>query len=178
MARGFTLIEMLIAVVVLSILLAVAVPSFSGMSEQAKMQRLAEELQGFFVQSKSEAVLRNQTVYLHFVQVGAPDSGEWGLATRLTSTPVASLSSAQTDALMYLDGQPFKYVTMNFPKANNSSLLSKLEFEPVNGKPNQSSSLSFFIDNHKRLKLVFSNITGRIRICGKDGGFYGFPPCK
>ncbi|MGV3002684.1 GspH/FimT family pseudopilin [Vibrio sp. E150_018] len=174
MARGFTLIEMLISLVVLAVLLAAAVPSFSGMNERAKMQRLAEELQGFFIQTKSEAVLRNQPVYLHFVQTG----GQWGLATRDDSTPTTSLSSAQTGALVYLDGNPFRSLTVNFPMANASSFLSVVEFEPVNGKPVQSSSLSFFIDVHKPLKLVFSSITGRIRVCGDGGEFYGYPKCK
>lgn len=177
MARGFTLIEMLISLVVLAVLLAAAVPSFRGMSESSKMQRLAEELQGFFVQTKSEAVLRNQSVYLNFVQVGPPYSGEWGLATRSSSVPATSLSSAQSGALVYLNGSAFKNLTVNFPMANGTSLLSVLEFEPVNGKPVQSSSLSFFIDANKPLKLVFSNITGRIRVCGDGGEFYGYPSC-
>ena len=178
MARGFTLIEMLISIVVLTILLATAVPSFSGISEKAKMQRLAGELQGFFIQTKSEAVLRNQPVYLNFIKIGTPYSGEWGLATRSNSVPATSLSSAQSGALVYLDGSAFKNITVNFPMANGTSLLSILKFEPVNGKPVQSSSLSFFIDANKPLKLVFSNITGRIRICGDGGEFYGYPACK
>ncbi|WP_105903086.1 GspH/FimT family pseudopilin [Vibrio gangliei] len=178
MARGFTLIEMLISLVVLAVLLAAAVPSFGGMSERSKMQRLAEELQGFFVQTKSEAVLRNQPVYLNFVKIGSEYSGEWGLATRASATPATSLSSAQSDALVYLDGHPFKNITVNFPMANGSTLLSVLEFEPVNGKPIQPSSLSFFVDANKPLKLVFSNVTGRIRICGDGGAFYGYPSCE
>lgn len=177
MARGFTLIEMLISLVVLAVLLAAAVPSFSGMNERAKMQRLAEELQGFFVQTKSEAVLRNQPVYLNFVKSGSAYSGEWGIATKSTSTPATSLSSAQSGALVYLDGSPFKNITVNFPMANATTLLSILEFEPVNGKPVQSSNLSFFVDANKPLKLVFSSITGRIRICGDGGAFYGYPSC-
>ncbi|OEF28582.1 GspH/FimT family pseudopilin [Vibrio rumoiensis] len=177
MARGFTLIEMLISIVVLAVLLAAAVPSFSGISEKAKMERLAEELQGFFVQTKSEAVLRNQSLWLNLVQTGTPYSGEWVLATRTISTATTTLSGAENNAVMLLSGKPFKNITVNFPLANGAATLAQIEFDPVNGKPKLSSSISFYVDANKTLNLVFHNITGRIRVCGDGGSFYGYPEC-
>lgn len=47
MTRGFTLLELLITVSVLSILIATAAPSFSSVTQTVKMQRLAGELNGF-----------------------------------------------------------------------------------------------------------------------------------
>ena len=117
MARGFTLIEMLISLVVLAVLLAAAVPSFSGMNERSKMQRLAEELQGFFVQTKSEAVLRNQELYLHFVQDGAAYAGEWALVTNTSSAIPTNRHDAKNGALMSLDGMVFNNITVE--KDNN-----------------------------------------------------------
>lgn len=177
MARGFTLIEMLISLVVLAVLLAAAVPSFSGVTESAKMQRLAEELQGFFIQTKSEAVLRNQTLYMNLLQTGTPYSGEWALSTRTVASIATSLSSAKNNSVAFLDGHAFKNLTVNFPLANATSPLRKVEFEPINGKPNLSSSIEFYVDSSKKLKLIFNNITGRFRICGSGGAFYGYPSC-
>ena len=167
MARGFTLIEMLISLVVLAVLLAAAVPSFSGMSERSKMQRLAEELQGFWGQTKSEAVLRNQELYLHFVQDGAAYAGEWALVTNTSPTAPSDRHAAKVNALMYLDGAPFKGISTN-------SSVQKVQFGHINGKPNQDGSIYFSIKNQKVLRLKFHKVTGRFRLCG---GHYGYPEC-
>ena len=66
MTRGFTLLELLITVSVLSILIATAAPSFSSVTQTVKMQRLASELNGFLIQAKSESVKRNQDLWVHF----------------------------------------------------------------------------------------------------------------
>ncbi|MFA0231863.1 Tfp pilus assembly protein FimT/FimU, partial [Vibrio sp. 10N.261.45.A7] len=66
MTRGFTLLELLVTVSVLSILIATAAPSFSSVTETVKMQRLAGELNGFLIQAKSESVKRNQDLWVHF----------------------------------------------------------------------------------------------------------------
>ena len=168
MARGFTLIEMLISIVVLAILLAAAVPSFRGSSEKAKMQRLAEELQGFFIQTKSEAVLRNQNLYLHFVQDGTPTGGEWALVTNTSSATPSDRHAAKSNALMYLEGDPFKGIS-------TSSSILNMEFESVNGKPNQTGNIKFSLKEGKLLDLKFQQFTGRFRICG---GHYGYPECE
>ncbi|WP_462053007.1 pilus assembly FimT family protein, partial [Vibrio cholerae] len=65
MHRGFTLLELLITVAVLTALLLFAAPNFSKVNQQAKVVNLANELQGFLIQAKSEAVLRNQSLWVH-----------------------------------------------------------------------------------------------------------------
>lgn len=171
MARGFTLIEMLISLVVLAVLLAAAVPSFGGMSERSKMQRLAEELQGFFAQTKSEAVLRNQELYLHFIQDGLPYSGEWALVTNDSPVAPADRSVAQNTALMYLDGMNFKNITVQFNSSPNT-----VAFDKVNGRPMQNGNITFSVEASKPLLLKF-HTRSSARICGATEAFYGYPKC-
>ncbi|MGO2343632.1 GspH/FimT family pseudopilin [Vibrio litoralis] len=171
MARGFTLIEMLISLVVLAVLLAAAVPSFSGMSERSKMQRLAEELQGFWGQAKSEAVLRNQELYLHFVQDGAAYAGEWALVTNTSPTAPSDRHAAKVNALTYLDGAPFKNITVNYTASSTTTI-----FDRVNGRPTQNGNIQFSVDSIKPLMLKFHNRSST-RICSVTGGAYGYPEC-
>lgn len=170
MDRGFTLIEMLISLIVLAVLLSTAIPSFSGLNEKLKMQRLAGELQAFFMQAKSEAVLRNQHVYLHFIQDGELDSGEWALIISDSLTIPQNRNVAKKNTLMYLDGSPFKGVSIHLPTL-------VLRFDGVNGKPNQNGNIAFSIGAKKSLVFKF-HTRSRYRVCGDDEGeLYGFPSC-
>lgn len=71
MDRGFSLIELLITVAVMVILMLAAAPSMGNLNEKAKVQRLAEELSGFLVQARSEAVMLNKPLYLIFLPTGS-----------------------------------------------------------------------------------------------------------
>ena len=66
----------------MSVLLAAAAPSFQNVFETNKMQRLADELHGFVLQGKSEAVLRRERLWAHIIMSGASSSdGNWRMNT-------------------------------------------------------------------------------------------------
>ena len=92
--RGFTLIELMIVVVILGILAAIAVPKFSGASQQAK-------------QSEASAILKQMYTMqsAHYERYGeyTPDAGEAGLGRVGWDAPDAryyefSIASASGDA--------------------------------------------------------------------------------
>ena len=102
MPRGFTFIELLLTLLVVSTLLAVAAPSFERLYESRQARRLAAEFQGFFVQARSEAVMRNQDLWIHYAEL-ADSQQQWLLALRDSADPV-SYHSAANNAIMVSKG--------------------------------------------------------------------------
>lgn len=60
--NGFTLIELMIAVAIVAILLAVAVPSFNNMLAGNRLATQTNEAIGAILFARSEAIRRNQTI--------------------------------------------------------------------------------------------------------------------
>lgn len=59
---GFTLIETLITLSIITILLSIAVPSFSGLITEIKLATQSNELLSMLILTRSEAIKRNQRV--------------------------------------------------------------------------------------------------------------------
>ncbi len=59
---GFTLVEMMVAIVLAAILMALALPSFSSLMERFRVEGMASALAASMVHARSEAVRRGQAV--------------------------------------------------------------------------------------------------------------------
>ncbi len=164
MPRGFTLIETLISLLVMSVLLAGAAPSFERMIQQYRMKRLAAELQGFFSQARLEAVMRHRDLWIHYAQQGSSQRG-WVLVLRDDDMPV-TYTTAADHSIMLSRGEEAQ-IQINW---------ETVKLDGVSGKPDRPGNIRFSLQEaaDKPLKLVFHHITGRVRICG---GYYGYPAC-
>lgn len=132
MPRGFTLLELLITISVLSILLATAAPSFSSTSQSVQMQSLATELFGFLSQSKSEAVMRNKKLYVHLSMAkNVPaEKGAWSLS--LTDS-----ASGTGNTILYMSGEAYSKLSITHGYAGDN-----ISFDGVRGRP-KSGGLKF-----------------------------------
>jgi type IV fimbrial biogenesis protein FimT len=73
--RGFTLLEALVVLALLTVLLSLAAPSLQGLRQKHQMQSQAEQLQASLLLARSEALRRQQRVTL-CVRATAVGAGE------------------------------------------------------------------------------------------------------
>ncbi|WP_318461903.1 prepilin-type N-terminal cleavage/methylation domain-containing protein [Photobacterium leiognathi] len=162
--RGFTLLELVIAVSVMSILIAMAAPSFSNLIASQKIKRLATELEWIMVQAKSEAVMRGANTKLHYISVNTTPSSinNWSIV----------LKDNTGDQLSSISSESFSNVNIcrTFTSENT-------EFKSRDGRPKSSGGIVFYIDLAKQIKVLTSNLTGRIYTCSIGADNYGFKAC-
>ncbi|CAH7102369.1 GspH/FimT family pseudopilin [Vibrio splendidus] len=168
MTRGFTLLELLITVSVLSILIATAAPSFSSVTQSVKMQRLAGELNGFLIQAKSESVKRNQDLWVHFstAKNEVQSTGDWTVWLK----PTEDLTG---ETLLQLSGEPFRDVSFSHNYTGE-----RISFESVRGRPARGTIYLYpNASSTDRLLIKLSSPPGRIKVCGESSAQYGYDAC-
>ena len=75
---GFTLVELMVAIAVLAVLLAIVIPSYNDMTLNSKLRAHANELVAGAVLARSEAIKRNSVVRMCVSSDGASCiSGGW-----------------------------------------------------------------------------------------------------
>jgi type IV fimbrial biogenesis protein FimT len=89
--RGFTLIELMIGVVLVSILLAIAVPTFRDFIIDQRARAASTDLTIALMTARSEAVKRNRTVEL------TANGDDWG-----TGWTIASPNGGEPDILNHV----------------------------------------------------------------------------
>jgi len=75
-ARGFSLIELMVAVTVAAILLVVAIPNFINMAERRRVMGAAEMIYEQLMYARTEAVKRSRPLIVAF---SANDTATWSL---------------------------------------------------------------------------------------------------
>ncbi len=93
-ARGFTLIELMIGLAIVAIVLAMGMPSYSVWILNAKLRAAAEAIQSGLQLARSEAVSRNAPVSL---TMGAGSSWVVGCVTAAATCPASIQSRATGD---------------------------------------------------------------------------------
>mgnify|MGYP005820169807 CR=1 FL=1 len=159
--RGFTLVEVVIAVTVLAVLATLALPSFGGRVRHERLRSAAETLAADFGDARFEAAGRGVTVYVHLEtgpewcwSVGATPGCSCGAAAacatasaRASEHPGVELVAA-TDARFDADGTS---------TAGGSALLRSAGGE--------------------QLQVDVTRL-GRARICAPAAPVSGYPACS
>ena len=171
MPRGFTLLELLITIAVMSVLLAAAAPSFQNVFETNKVQRLADELHGFVLQGKSEAVLRRERLWAHIIMSGASSSdGNWRIELTNNGTEGAGT------VLLSFSGEAYNGIVVT-PSYSST----QISFDDVHGRPS-SGNIKFYPvgESTKALKLISHTLSARVRVCSDNNNteFFGYSTCS
>lgn len=88
--RGFTLVELMIAIVVLAILIAIAVPSFTEQIQRNQMRSATADFITAVAYARSEAVTRAAPVFVRTTSGTDDWSGGWCVTTanNCTGSPI------------------------------------------------------------------------------------------
>ncbi|WP_456405195.1 GspH/FimT family pseudopilin [Thiolapillus sp.] len=145
--QGFTLVELLITVVVLSILVALAVPSFRGLMDRNAVSTTANDLLSSILLARSEAIKREQPVIFS----GNADFGTWNVAADTDGDGTGDVVLLQHD----LGGHGSSVA------ANNSTTIT---FN-TRGRANLNVNNDYFtISKNDATRYVCFSATGRPRV--------------
>lgn len=138
--RGFTLVELIMAVLIIVILVAIGGPSFSTTLDRLRVQKTAEFLEQLINTARSEALRRNTDIYLDIT----------GNAFCLgTSTPCTGNIRADSFTTS---------VTV-------TPTITSLKFDNVRGLP-PSNGAEYTITGKEATSKVSVNMLGLIKISG------------
>lgn len=168
--RGFTLIELMVVVALISVILVLAIPSFTGMLARKRLEGVALELGTDLQYARSEAVQQNAQVQVIF---GSNCYAIYVVGSTAATDCVTLGTGARQLKLVQITTGP----TLAFTPATGGNLF--VEFEPVRGMAaNAAGTVNMAGD-----VLVTSsgwqlqarvNRYGRVKTCSPNASVTGF----
>lgn len=185
--QGFSLIEMLVVVVVLSVVLALAVPTFSNIINRDHLRNAAERLRSDLNLAKTESRRRNRNITISFTR--SDDGATWCYG--FTFNASCDCTASGGDDLCWMD------LDLSIPPDQDQRIRSRIwqeEFSDVSldalpfaggdllfsaARPTiAAGSASLTSVDDKTARVVVSSM-GRIRLCSPagDNKLYNYDPC-
>ncbi len=180
--HGFTLLELLITLSVLSILMGVGVSSYRSLFADNQLKGAAESVYSVLNYARSEAIKRGKEVAL---SVKPATEGKWcvGLAVDPLDSCDCSQDTCKLDSVpVVFAGTEFSKVSLdatdfaNFATARH--LKTTATFDPIRGlaeRHGKSGEIKLTADG-KTLKVTLNKL-GSVDICVKSGSIAGYAPC-
>ena len=185
---GFTLIELMVAVLVFVILAALAVPSFTTYFEKSRVRGAADGVVTAIAQARQVAVKYDRNVSLATAGSGTA----WCIGAKEAATPAAGDQAAAAAACdcssapgqCTVDGQQLVVSSSAFPNVAISSNASTLTFDGrlglrSDGSVGNADESSFDLTAPSGLFAVTVKISplGTTSVCNKTGNILGYPAC-
>ena len=183
-SKGITLIELLITLLILSILVAIGIPSYRRLFSQQALIQQTEKLYHFLQLANSEAIKQNQKMYVHFCK--SPSSNQWKMAlTKQTHCSCFTLNSCLLTDINDENGREViedladgKQVTLTSSQASQTDDITfagdQASYGPMRFSVNAGSIILTDL-NGNQLKVMQS--TTRLKICSLGSAKMGYPKC-
>lgn len=171
--RGVTLIECCIAVVVMSILVGSAAPSFEKFVSRRTLEGTAAEAAADLHFARSEAVSRNRPVTVSFA--AAPD----GARCVIVHSGTASSCSCAAGGIPQCNASAQILKSQGFAagsKIKVASNVGSMTVNPVRGTFTLGGKVQVTHADGTELRHVVTP-AGRIRTCAVDAKVSGYQPC-
>lgn len=168
---GFTLIELLIALTVIALLLAVAVPSYRSLRQEQMVRAATQAIYTDVMLLKSEAVKRNRSLDLLLFNSGTTN---WCYRVHIDGS-----CTSCTDTCSSIEGRKGANAS-DFPGISLvvSYSESAANIRPLNISPRRGSLTSgnIAISSGNYAMQVVTNSVGRVRTCAVSN-VSGVPTC-
>lgn len=176
MQAGVTLIELLVAVLILGILLAIAIPSFSSMFEKNRLKGAAERLAAQTQYARSEAIARNSDVTIA-VQTSAP----WcfGVSVGSAACDCGQDDPTQADACQ-IDGTLRRDSAEDFTGIGIQGANVSATFNSVRGTPEPGDDGTIVLESQSGMEVgVQLTALGNVHLCSPSGSgnIWDYPEC-
>jgi type IV fimbrial biogenesis protein FimT len=173
---GFSLIELMIAIVIMGILLSLGIPAFSAMINNAKLRASAQSFLAGIQMARSEAVRRNANVdfvltnddytVVGFAAVAANTAGQnWLIRTSDLATFVEGKFGAEGGSRTAAEGSPVQVAgsagTVTFSGLGSTTLGATATFQFTNPTGGNCASAG----GPMRCLNIVVAIGGQARIC-------------
>lgn len=163
---GFTVIELMVAVAVVSILLTVGVPAFGSLIERQQLSGAAQTFASDLRRAKSDAIAKGPGGSVTITLASDSSAGTWSYAvTNSGSTPTKNVSQAD-----------FSGVTAVVTGWGVSGGAAAFSIEAVRGLSAAGEGSITFTSGTASL-TVERNLAGRVRVCSATGDF-GYSACS
>ena len=171
--RGFTLTELMIALAIIAISVALAVPSFADAMQRRETTAQAEELVAFVSFAKSESVRYNEMISVH---LNYTDRDNWCIGANEGSAP-CDCTETDTGAANFCSLNDVATIMRSTDQTKSAMSAAStdrtLVFDPVRGTMatadlGTNHGLTLESDNGNWSLMVDIGVTGRVRICNPD----------
>ncbi|MFT3816217.1 MAG: GspH/FimT family pseudopilin [Rubrivivax sp.] len=162
--RGLTLIELMIGLGIMAVLMSLAVPSFAGYLQRARLKAAAQTLELDLREARYEAARRGVPLYLSFQGGGA----DWCYA--VATTPGCDCRQTAACRLKAARAADLRGVQLQDPHA--------LRFDPATGNADAAGPAAVWASaaGGERVQ-VGVNAMGRPFVCMLDGALPPFAAC-
>ena len=164
--RGFTMVEVVMSVVLISIGTTLAIPSYVDMVEKRKLTNGAEQLASFLSSVQTISTSTNKIVTVSYVHA---HHDEWCIGASLSENE-CDCDDSSSGTYCEINAQPF---VLDESLSDGSELMHSIEggsysFDPVRGLADGSLTMELHSDSRDfKLNLMVNN-TGRVILCSKD----------
>ncbi len=150
--RGYTLLEILLVLAIISVLMAVSIPRFGYMMERQELATEARQLANHFRLAQQKAVTTGQNCRLHFYLYGDRYRTDFPSGRENFYLP-----------------QGIDYAWVNFPQYDGRFGVRELYFLP-SGAPNRGGTVGLRNREGDRIYIIVTPATGRVRISHEPPG--------
>ena len=140
--RGFSLIEMVTSLLVISILISISIPSYLESQKSALIKKEAIELLTVLEIGQTEALKRRVPIFVHYVP--KKDKNNACIALSLTDEE-GEARCDDNNGMKKFDLKNKDYLQVLDPKDTSPKKI--FYFSPINGSPSTDKTIRFTIDN-------------------------------